>query len=947
MSTPVRALILHDSLETAGLLVRELERGGFSPVFERVHSSETFERALSESAWDVILSDLRLENFGAMPALAVLKERELDTPFVIVSDNVGEETAVKAIKAGAHNCIPTEALGRLAATVERELREAQIRRERRQARRALRESESRFRTLVETASDAILTVNESGRILFANRAAGRIFGHPVPAMIGENLTMLVPNCPPLAQLVPIPPVEGSETDAPSPRAELIGQHERGHQVPLDVSIGRLARDGRTLLTIIARDATERKRSERALRDSEERLRTLVSNAPIVLFALDRDGVVTHLEGSGLEAAGLRPGEAVGRSAFELYDDHPQALDFLRRALSGEAAQKTFDLKGLVFEVELTPRRDPDGAVTGVIGVATNVTGQRQAERAADQSEMRYRLLFEGNLAGVYRTTLEGKILDCNESFAQIFGYRSREEVLALSAWDFYLTAEDRNATLARLKERKSLTNHEECLRRRDGSHVWVLENENLIEGADGKPAMIEGTIIDITERKRAEEQVKHLAFHDSLTGLPNRLLFSDRLRVAMVHANRYREKLAVLFLDIDRFKVINDSLGHSIGDELLRRVAERVGGCIRQEDTIARLGGDEFTVLLPGIVKEEDAATIANKILEAVRLPFFIEHRELFITTSIGVTLYPADGADPETLVRNADTAMYRAKEQGRDNYQLYAPAMNSRALERLSLESRLRQALQNRDLVVHYQPLLDLSTGQIRGAEALLRWQHPELGLVMPGDFISLAEVSGLIVPIGQWVLRTACAQASAWQKSGYPLSVAVNLSSRQFQQADLVFRVAEALQEAKLPAALLDLEITESNAMQNAELSISTLWDLKNLGVSLSMDDFGTGYSSLNYLKRFPIDRIKIDQSFVHDVTRDPDDAAIAAAIIAMAHSLKLTAVAEGVETEAQLEFLRAQKCDEMQGYLFSPPLPADRFDELLESSKTLVLPRKRVTR
>ncbi|HEY3124221.1 MAG TPA: EAL domain-containing protein, partial [Thermoanaerobaculia bacterium] len=533
-------------------------------------------------------------------------------------------------------------------------------------------------------------------------------------------------------------------------------------------------------------------------------------------------------------------------------------------------------------------------------------------------------------------------LDCNESFAQIFGYRSREEVLSLPAWDFYLTAEDRKAALARLKERKSLTNYEQCFRRKDGSHVWVLENANLIEGQDGKPGIIEGTIIDITERKRAEEKVKHLAFHDSLTGLPNRLLFSDRLRVGMVHANRYREKLAVLFLDIDRFKVINDSLGHSIGDELLRRIAERVGGCIRQEDTIARLGGDEFTVLLPGIAKEEDAATIANKILEAVRLPFFIEHRELFITTSIGVTLYPDDGADPETLVRNADTSMYRAKEQGRDNYQLYAPAMNTRALERLSLESRLRQALQNRELVVHYQPLIELATGQIRGAEALLRWQHPELGLVPPGDFISIAEASGLIVPIGQWVLRTACAQASAWQKSGYPLSVAVNLSSRQFQQADLVFQVTEALQEANLSPASLDLEITESNAMQNAELSISALWDLKNLGLSLSMDDFGTGYSSLNYLKRFPIDRIKIDQSFVRDVTRDPDDAAIAAAIIAMAHSLKLTAVAEGVETEAQLEFLRAQKCDEMQGYLFSPPVPAAQFDELLESGKSLALPR-----
>jgi diguanylate cyclase (GGDEF)-like protein/PAS domain S-box-containing protein len=820
MTTPIRVLILHDSPDTAARLVEQLARGGFETVFERVTSRETLEQALSAGAWDVVLSDDRIGGFGVLAALALLKERETDLPFIVVSENITEETAVQAIEAGAHNCIPMAALERLAAIVERELREGQIRRERRQALRALRES-------------------------------------------------------------------------------------------------------------------------------EERLRTLVDNAPIVLFAFDRDGVVTHLEGSGLEPLGLRPGEAVGRSLFELSDDSPKALQVLRRALEGEAFQETIELRNLVFEVDFAPRRDARGAVLDVIGVATNVTDQRRAERAANQSEMRYRMLFEGNLAGVYRTTLEGKILDCNDSFAQIFGYSSRDEVLALPAWDFYLTAEDRRASLARLKERRTLANHEQCLRRKDGSHVWVLENGSLIEGTDGKPSLIEGTVIDITERKRAEEQVKHLAFHDSLTGLPNRLLFNDRLRVAMVHANRYREKLAVLFLDIDRFKVINDSLGHPIGDELLRRIAERVGGCIRQEDTIARLGGDEFTVLLPGIAKEEDAATIAQKILEAVRLPFFIEHRELFITTSIGVTLFPEDGADPESLVRNADTAMYRAKEQGRDNAQLYAPAMNTKALERLSLEGRLRQALQNRELVVHYQPLIDLATGRIRGAEALLRWQHPELGLVAPAEFIAIAEVSGLIVPIGQWVLRTACAQARAWQLKGHPkFSVAVNLSARQFQQADLVFQVTEALHEADLPAASLDLEITESNAMQNAELSISTLQVLKNLGVSLSMDDFGTGYSSLNYLKRFPIDRIKIDQSFVRDVTRDPDDAAIASAIIAMAHSLKLTAVAEGVETEAQLEFLRTQRCDEMQGYLFSAPVPASEFEELLDSSKSLAA-RNRVTR
>src|SRR5215471_3765434 len=934
MGTAVRVLLIHDSPETAQLLVRELTNGGYEPLFERAATLQEMERALAADTWDVILSDYSLAGFGALQALALLKERESDVPFIVVSDSMGEETAIRAIKAGAHNCVRMESLRRLAPTVERELREAQIRRERRLARRALRDSDTRFRTLVETASDAILTVDEDGRILFANRAAELIFGHPVGVMIGEPVSMLLPGCPPLSELGANGAASGT-----AETAEISGLHAHGREIPLDVSIGILPRDGRNLWTLIARDATERKESERALRESEERLRTLVANAPIVLFALDRDGVVTHLEGSGLEAIGPYPREAVGRSAFELYGRYPKAMELLRRALAGEAFQETVEIESLTFEVEFAPRRDAQGGVAGVIGVATNVTEQRRAERAANQSEMRYRMLFQGNLAGVYRTTLDGQILDRNDSFAQIFGYGSREEVLGLPAWNFYLSPEDRKANLARLNERRSLTNFEQCMRRKDGSHVWVLENGSLVEGTEGKPAVIEGTIIDITERKRAEEQVKHLAFHDSLTGLPNRLLFNDRLRVAMVHANRYREKLAVLFLDIDRFKVINDSLGHSIGDDLLRRVAERVGGCIRQEDTIARLGGDEFTVLLPGIARHEDAATIANKILEAVRLPFFIEHRELFITTSIGVTVYPADGTDPETLVRNADTAMYRAKEQGRDNYQLYAPQMNSRALERLSLEGRLRQALQNRELVLHYQPLVELASGQLIGAEALLRWQHPELGLIPPGDFIPIAEVSGLIVPIGQWVLWTACAQAKKWHDSGYPgLTVAVNLSSRQFQQAVLVFQVTEALQSSELPPDCLDLEITESNAMQNAELSISALWDLKNLGVRLSMDDFGTGYSSLNYLRRFPIDRIKIDQSFVRDVTRNPDDAAIAAAIIAMAHSLKLTTVAEGVETEEQLEFLREQRCDEMQGYLFSPPVPAPKFQEFLESKKTL---------
>ncbi len=435
----------------------------------------------------------------------------------------------------------------------------------------------------------------------------------------------------------------------------------------------------------------------------------------------------------------------------------------------------------------------------------------------------------------------------------------------------------------------------------------------------------------------AAVEIEHLAYHDALTGMPNRPLFMDRLIVALAQANRAHQKLAVFFLDLDRFKDINDSLGHTVGDTLLKAVAERVRRCVREGDTVARFGGDEFTLLIPKIENIEDAAKIALKINETLKIPFFVNERELFVTTSIGVSIFPADGSDPETLVRNADTAMYRAKEQGRDNYQLYAPAMNARALERLGLENALRKALSQNELVLHYQPQIDARTDAVVGVEALVRWQHPELGLLSPAHFISVAEASGLIVPIGEWILRTACRQLKSWQrKIDQEFTVAVNLSARQFQQPDLVETIRSAIHETGIDASSLEVEITESNAMQNAENTMYTLRELKTLGVRISMDDFGTGYSSLNYLKRFPIDTLKLDQSFVKDVTTDPSDAAIVGAVIQMAHSLTLDVVAEGVEREEQLEFLRRHGCDKIQGYLISRPLPADQLETFMNTRK-----------
>ena len=438
---------------------------------------------------------------------------------------------------------------------------------------------------------------------------------------------------------------------------------------------------------------------------------------------------------------------------------------------------------------------------------------------------------------------------------------------------------------------------------------------------------------EVAERKRAEKTVKHLAHHDDLTDLPNRTLLKDRLTMALAQARRNKQMLAVMFLDLDRFKVVNDTAGHTEGDELLKIVSGQLKQLVREGDTVARVGGDEFVLLLPTIARVGDVTEVAKRIIDSFRRPSVLAGHEFHITSSIGITIFPTDGDDADTLLTNADMAMYHAKGQGRDNYQFYTPALNTSILERLALENDLRHGLEREEFVVYYQPQVNISTGQIVGVEALLRWQHPDRGLVMPMEFIPVAEETGLIVPLGEWVLRTACAQAKAWQDAGLsPLRMAVNLSARQFQQRDLAEKVRQILQETGLDPHCLQLEITEGVAIQDVDFAIMMLRHLKEMGVQIAIDDFGTGYSSLSYLRRLPIDVVKIDQSFVRDLTTNPKDAEIAATVISMAHNLDLGVVAEGVETEEQLAFLKQRDCDEMQGYLFSRPVSAEALQEIL---------------
>jgi diguanylate cyclase (GGDEF)-like protein/PAS domain S-box-containing protein len=521
----------------------------------------------------------------------------------------------------------------------------------------------------------------------------------------------------------------------------------------------------------------------------------------------------------------------------------------------------------------------------------------------------------------------------NDAHARIYGYEDPGDLIGRSWRELYDEDEVRRFEddVMPAFRQAGRWRGEAVGRRRDGSR-FPQEVSLTALGGGGLVCVVR----DITDRKETEERITALAYRDTLTGLPNRRLFEDRLQVALAQAHRYRHRLGVFFLDLDRFKDVNDKLGHAAGDNLLQAVSERLSSCVREGDTVARLAGDEFTLLLPGVHYAEDVVKVADKVFEAMRRPFDVQGREIRITASSGVCLYPEDGNDPETLLKRADIAMYRAKERGRDNYQLYSPAMTAPSQEKLSLETNLRSALARNELALYYQPCLELASGRIVAVEALLRWKHPSLGLVFPKDFLSLADFTGLILPMGEWVLATACEQVRAWQVEGaISLKVAVNLAAHELREPGVVTQVERTLQKSGLPPGCLRLEVPEGYAMQNAEQVLETLRALKALGVQLTIDGFGAGFSSLAHLRRLPVDALKLDLSFVRDTTSDPDDASLVTAVIAVAHSLRLKVVAQGVETEDQLALLRSLHCDEVQGYLWSPPVPPAACARLLRGT------------
>lgn len=538
-----------------------------------------------------------------------------------------------------------------------------------------------------------------------------------------------------------------------------------------------------------------------------------------------------------------------------------------------------------------------------------------------------RRFTDTNLIGVLFTDLGGRIISADESFLNLVGY----------------TRDDLPATLRDLTSPEHHRLDDEAFEKLMAFGACAPFEKDLVSNNSAVIPVLFGAVlcdeeiacfvVDLSQNKQTQEKLNHLAYHDALTDLPNQVLFKDRLKQAIAYSRRNDQMHAVLLLNLDRFKTINDSLGYTAGDRILQSVAQRLTSCVRESDTVARFGSDEFAILLTQITRAQDAANAARAIKEVLDQAFLHDDQELFVSTSIGISLYPHDDRDTAGLLKSASAALDRAKEQGGNNYQFYTAGGTTRALKQLVLESNLRGALEREEFIVHYQPQVRIPDFHLVGMEALVRWRHPSLGLLYPSEFVPLAEDSGLIIALGDWVMRTACSQNMAWQDKGLaPMRLSVNFSARQFQQPSFIASVAEILKETNLDPRWLELELTESSIMKEPEQAIEKLHELKLMGIKVAIDDFGTGYSSLNYLKRFPIDTLKIDKTFVSDVCKDPHDTAIVRAIINLGHALDLTVIAEGVETQEQLQYLSSLGCDVVQGFLFSKSLTAAAFEELL---------------
>ena len=812
---------------------------------------------------------------------------------------------------------------------------------------ALRESEQELAALFDAMRDPVFVMDRHGVYLKVFAHEESLLALPKSEIVGRSMhEIFEPDVAARFQAI----VDEAVTNEKLVRVQY-PMILRGEEKWFSASVTPLKEDG--VLWII-RDITEAHLARQEVRQREELFRLLAENSTDCLATYHPDGTLLYVSPVVERIFGYTADELSGRKNFELA--HPEDASILMGALQRAIGEpqtyqkvevRLLHKKGHWVWTEITGHAFVNSRGNAEIHtVSRDITQQRANEEALRQAEEKYRSIFENAVQGIFQTTPAGNYLDANSSLARIYGFDSVEELRATFsdiAGQLYIEPTRRAEFVAVMEEQSEVSNFESQIRRKNGELIWISENARAVRDESGAITYYEGTVEDITATRDNKQRLLHDALHDQLTGLSNRALFMDRLEQSFARLIRHPDHLfAVLFLDFDRFKNINDSLGHLAGDELLKSIARRLQECLRPGDTVSRFGGDEFALLLEDVRDLSDATLVAERVQNAMRKPFQLGAQEVFSSASIGIALGHGNYTKAEDLLRDADMAMYRAKARGKARHEVFDAEMHTRAVALLQLETDLRWAIERHEFRLYYQPIVKVHDQSTVGFEALIRWQHPERGLVLPAEFIPIAEETGWIIPIGRWVLEEACAQLAKWQAEfdfPEPLSMSVNLSGKQFSQTDLIEVVETVIRASGIASNTLKLEITESAIMEDAQIVTQRLLELRKLGVRLGLDDFGTGYSSLSYLHRFPLDTLKIDRSFVARLLEDGENREIVRTIVTLGKNLGMDVVAEGVEEFQQVEDLRGLDCQHAQGYLFARPLPADEAIQALRNAKNNV--------
>lgn len=825
MDNILRILIAEDSEGDAALLLRELRKGGYQPVFERVETPEAFRRAIEECGWDIVILDYSMPRFSGMAALGILKELGSDLPAIIVSGKAGEEVAVESMLAGAHDYITKGNLARLIPAIKRELREARDRSERRRFEEALRQSEERLRDIIDNTTAVVYVKDTKGRFTLINSRYEKLFNISRGEIVGKTDHDLFP----------------SET-ADSFRANDLKVIESGGPMEIEEIVPQ------------------------------------------------HDGVHTYI-----------------------------SIKF--------------------------PLRADNGAIYAICGISTDITERKRTHDALLESEKNLRKAQKIAHIGNWDWEIETDRLTWSEEIYRIFGVDNETFETTYEGFLSRINPEDRKPVMDAVNEglkggKPYSVDHRITLP--DGSEKVVREQAEIVCNDDGRALRMIGTVQDITDIKRSEKEIEYRAYHDMLTGLPNRSLLMDRLHLAIARCERNEQTLALLFLDLDDFKRINDGMGHTIGDLLIKGASVRLIACLRDVDTVSRFGGDEFLVLLENVGDNGGILETSHRIMTSLSEPYTLDGKEFIVTASIGVACFPGDGDTADELIKNADTAMYHSKELGKNNCQFFTKSMNEKFVKRFELECDLLKAIEKNEILAYYQPRVDMENLRVTGMEALLRWRRRGEKLVSPADFIPLAEETGLIVDLDDWILTASCEFLKKLKDSGFEnMVISVNLAARDLERPNLVEIIKKTVNAAGVDPRLIELEVTETTLIKKMSVALAALTQLREMGFSVALDDFGTGYSSLNYLAKFPINILKIDRSFVSSLLTDSTIQTVTKMIISMTRELGIRVIAEGVETTGQLKLLRSLGCHEFQGYLFSPPVPESDMLKLLASGE-LVVPR-----